>query len=117
MVGARSFTGNTYDGHTLNEQLKQVTILTEDTGAKPKQVVVDLGFRVVDAHNPGVQILHRGKFKSLTDQQRRWLRRWQAVEPEIGHLKHGNGMDRCWLQGATGDALHAVLRATIFDGC
>ena len=69
MVGARSFTGNPYDGHTLNEQLEQATILTEDTGAKPKQVVVDLGFRGVDADNPGVQIIHRGKLKSLTVQE------------------------------------------------
>ncbi len=111
MVGARSFTGNPYDGHTLAEQLEQVQILTEDTATKPKQVVVDLGFRGVDADNPGIQIIHRGKFKSLTAQQRRWLNRRQAVEPAIGHLKHDNAMDRCWLQGATGDALHAVLCA------
>ena len=115
MVGARSFTGNPYDGHTLNEQLEQVRILTEDTATKPKQVVVDLGFRGVDADNPGVQIIHRGKFKSLTAQQRRWLKRRQAIEPAIGHLKHDNGMDRCWLQGATGDALHAVLCAAGYN--
>ena len=115
MVGARSFTGNPYDGHTLNEQLEQATILTEDTGAKPKQVVVDLGFRGVDADNPGVQIIHRGKLKSLTTQQRHWLKRRQAVEPAIGHLKHDNGMDRCWLQGQTGDALHAVLCAAGYN--
>ena len=115
MVGARSFTGNPYDGHTLAEQLEQATILTEDTGAKPKQIVVDLGFRGVDAANPGVEIIHRGKFKSLTDQQRRWLKRRQAVEPAIGHLKHDNAMDRCWLHGATGDALHAVLCAAGYN--
>ncbi len=119
VVGARSFTGNPYDGHTLAEQLEQVRILTEDTGADPKQVVVDLGFRGVDAANPGVQIIHRGRSKSLTDQQRRWLKRRQAVEPAIGHLKHDNGMDRCWLQGATGDARAAgynirwLLRAIV----
>ncbi len=44
MVGARSFAGNPYEGHTLAEQLEQVTILTEDTGTKSKQVTVDLGF-------------------------------------------------------------------------
>ncbi|MFN3437128.1 MAG: IS5 family transposase [Acidovorax sp.] len=115
MVGARSFTGNPYDGHTLAEQLEQATILTEDTGAQPKQVVVDLGFRGVGAANPGVEIIHRGKFKGLTDQQRRWLKRRQAVEPAIGHLKHDNAMDRCWLQGATGDALHAVLCAAGYN--
>ena len=117
VVGARSFTGNPYDGHTLAEQLEQVRILTEDTGASPKQAVVDLGFRgeAVDAANPGIQIIHRGRFKSLTDQQRRWLKRRQAVEPAIGHLKHDNGMDRCWLKGQTGDALHAVLCAAGYN--
>lgn len=85
------------------------------TGAKPKQVVVELGFRGVDAANPCVQIIHRGKFKSLTQQQRRLLKRRQAVEPAIGHLKHDNAMDRCWLQGATGDALHAVLCAAGYN--
>ena len=115
MVGARSFTGNPYDGHTLAEQLEQATILTEDTGAKPKQVVVDLGFRGVDAANPGVEIIHRGRFKSLTNQQRKWLKRRQAVEPAIGHLKHDNAMDRCWLLGQTGDALHAVLCAAGYN--
>ena len=79
----------------------------------------DLGFRGVDAANPGAQIIHRGKLKSLSDQQRKWLKRRQAVEPVIGHLKHDNGMDRCWLLGATGDALHAVLcaAATTSAGC
>jgi len=115
MVGARSFPGNPYDGHTRAEQLEQVTILIEDTGAKPKQVTVDLGFRGVDAANPGIQIIHRGKLKSLTDQQRRSLKQRQAVEPAIGHLKHDNGMERCWLKGATGDALHAVLCAAGYN--
>lgn len=115
MVGARSFAGNPYDGHTLAEQLEQATILMEDTGKKPRQVVVDLGFRGVDDANPDVQIIHRGKFKSLTDQQRRWLKRRQAVEPAIGHAKHDNGMDRCWLKGQTGDALHAVLCAAGYN--
>lgn len=115
MVGARSFTGNPYDGHTLAEQLEQAAILMEDTGKKPRQVVVDLGFRGVDAANPGVEIIHRGRFKSLTDQQRRWLRRRQAIEPAIGHTKHDNGMDRCWLKGQTGDALHAVLCAAGYN--
>ena len=53
--------------------------------------------------------------KTLTEQQRRWLKRRQAIEPAIGHAKHDNRMDRCWLQGAAGDALHAVLCAAGFN--
>ena len=115
MVGARTFPGNPYDGHILWAQLEQTGILLEDVGRTPKQVVVDLGFRGVDADNPGVEIIHRGKFKSLTNLQRRWLKRRQAVEPAIGHLKQDHRMNRCWLSGAIGDALHTVLCAAGYN--
>jgi hypothetical protein len=81
---AVQFVDNPYDGQTLTEQLEQVAILTEDIGVPRKAVMVDLGFRGVDVANPGVQIIHRGKFKSLADRQRRWLsvgRRWS---PRLG---------------------------------
>jgi transposase, IS5 family len=58
-----------------------------------------------------VDLIHRGKYRSLSRTQRRWLKRRQAIEPAIGHLKHDHRMDRCWLQGTLGDALHAVLCA------
>jgi len=45
MVGARSFTGNPYDGHTLAAQLEQTSNLMQDVGRAPKQVIVDLGYR------------------------------------------------------------------------
>ncbi len=115
MVGARSFPGNPYDGHTLAEQLEQTNTLLQDIGVKPTTAVVDLGFRGVDEACAPVQIIHRGKFKSLDTQQRRWLKRRQAIEPAIGHTKSDNRMDRCWLGGSSGDALHAVLCAAGFN--
>ena len=59
--------------------------------------------------------IHRGKFKSLEKQQRRWDKRRQAIEPAIGHTKSDNRMDRCWRSGSSGDALHAVLCAAGFN--
>lgn len=115
MVGARTFPGNPYDGHTLSAQLRQTNSLLEEVGRVPKEVVVDRGFRGVDGDNPTVRIIHRGKFKSLTKPQRRWLKRRQAVEPAIGHLKSDHRMDRCWLQGTLGDALHTVLCAVGYN--
>ena len=115
IVGARTFPGNPYDGHILAAQLEQTGILLENVGRAPKQVVVDLGYRGVDADNPGVEILHRGRFKSMTTQQRRWLKRRQAIEPAIGHLKADHRMNRCWLAGSLGDALHAVLCAAGYN--
>ena len=115
MVGARSFPGNPYDGHTLAEQLEQTNTLLQDIGVKPTTAVVDLGFRGVDEACAPVQLIHRGKFKSLDAQQRKWLKRRQAIEPAIGHTKSDNRMDRCWLGGSSGDALHAVLCAAGFN--
>jgi transposase, IS5 family len=115
MVGARSFTGNPYDGHTLAAQLVQTSNLMQDLGRSPKQVIVDLGYRGVDADNPGVQIIHRGKYKSLTTLQRKWLKRRQAIEPLIGHTKSDHGMQRCWLRGELGDALHALSCAAGYN--
>ena len=115
IAGARTFPGNPYDGHTLPEQLQQAEVLLQDIGVVPKTVVVDLGYRGVDAMVPDVQLLHRGKSRSMTTQQQRWVKRRQAVEPVIGHAKLDHRMDRCWLQGATGDALHAVLCAAGYN--
>ena len=115
MVGARSFPGNPFDGHILSAQLEQATNLMQDLGRRPTQAIVDLGFRGVDADNPGVEIIHRGKYKTLTNQQRRWLKRRQAIEPMIGHTKSDNRMERCWLPGALGDALHALSCAAGYN--
>ena len=115
MLGARSFPGNPYDGHILSAVLEQATNITQDLNVTLTQVVADLGFRGVDADNPGKEIIHRGKFKSLSPQQKGWLRRRQAIEPAIGHLKSDHRMDRCWLQGAVGDALHAICCAAGFN--
>ena len=96
MVGARSLPGNPYDGHTLAEQLEQTTVLLQELGVKPHTAIVDLGYRGADADIGGVTLIHRGKSRSLTRSQRRWLKRRQAVEPAIGHAKHDHGMKRCW---------------------
>jgi IS5 family transposase len=64
---------------------------------------------------PGIEVIHRGKAKRLTAKQKVWLRRRQAIEPVIGHAKADHRMDRCWLKGAEGDALHAVLCAAGFN--
>lgn len=115
MVGARSFPGNPYDGHVLSAQLEQTRNLLQDLGREPKQVVVDLGYRGVDADNPGVQIIHRGKYKSLSAHEKRLLKRRQAIEPAIGHTKADHRMDRCSMKGALGDALHALCCAAGYN--
>lgn len=115
IIGARIFPSDPFDGHTLAEQLEQTRIQIEEHGTSPARVYVDLGYRGVDHANPGVEIIHRGKYKSLAKADRKRLRGRQAVESTIGHLKADHGMRRCWLKGASGDVLHVVLCAAGFN--
>ena len=114
MVGAKRFVGNPYgprpatDGHTLAAQISQCNDLIKSAGSEVKQAFVDLGYRGVDADNPGVEVVHRGRIKSMSERQKRQLKRRQAIEPAIGHVKHDNRMIRCYLKGSIGDALHAI---------
>ncbi len=110
IVGARTFPGNPYDGDTLAEQVEQVGILT---GVKPEAVIVDLGYRGHELDE--TQVLHRGKPKRLTRRQWLWVKRRQAIEPVIGHVKQDCRMRRCWLKGAEGDAMHAIACAAGYN--
>ena len=115
MVGAKRFVGNPYDGHTLAAQISQSNDLIKSTGSEVKQAFVDLGYRGVDADNPGIEVIHRGRIKSMSERQKQQLKRRQAIEPAIGHVKHDNRMIRCYLKGSIGDALHAMSCAAGYN--
>lgn len=119
MLGARTFPGTAFDGHILRGLLEQAINISQDMNVTITHVVGELGYRGVDEENPGKLIIHRGKIKSLSPQQEGWLRRREAIEPAIGHLKSDHRLDRCRLQGALGDALQpaAARRATACVGC
>lgn len=100
----RSYPGNPYDGHTLDDMLGQSEIIT---GVAAKTVVVDLGYR--GHHETQADIIHRGKKLSKRRKQR--LRRRSAIEAMIGHMKNDGLLDRCFLKGRDGDAINAILCA------
>ena len=119
MLGARTFPGNPYDGHILSAVLEQATNLTQDLSVTIEQVVADLGF---------VQ-RQRGRCRqpARADHSSR-----QVQEPEqagaalveaapsrgAGHRAPEVGpprLDRCWLKGALGDALHAISCAAGYN--
>jgi len=104
VVGARSMPGNPYDGHTLDEAVEQASILSE---VKPEMVFVDRGYRGVKVDQ--VRIWRSGQKRGVTRSLKAMIRRRSAIEPTIGHMKADGKLDRNWLKGALGDALHAVL--------
>jgi len=100
----RSMPGNPYDGHTLEEALEQVEILT---GTRTKRAFVDRGYRGHGVET--VEVFISGQRRGVTPALKRDLRRRSAIEPMIGHMKTDGRLARCPLKGTLGNALHAVL--------
>ena len=105
VVGARSFTGNPYDGHTLTEQLEQTAILCNTVAT---EVYVDRGYR--GHRHPGdAKIILAGQKRGVSPLQKKRLNRRNTIEPIIGHMKQDGKLRRCFLKGAIGDAMNVIL--------
>lgn len=97
--------GNPYDGHLLEESKRKA-----ESNAKTtiQRILVDRGFRGHEVKNAEVLVSYtRGLPKGLKIA----LRRRQAIEPWIGHMKHDGKLGRCYLKGPVGDQIHATLVA------
>ncbi len=106
VVGAMSFPGNPYDGHTLKDQLKQVHDLC---GHKPRECFADLGYRGHGVTTVSVYISRQKR--GITPRIKRDLKRRNVIEPEIGHMKTEGWLSRCRLKGSQGDAINVLLVA------
>ena len=102
VTGMRSYPGNPYDGHTLDDMLQHSQTITSTAA---KTVVVDLGYR--GKHDTKADVIHRGR--KLSKRQKKRLRRRSSLEAIIGHMKVDGLLERCHLKGAAGDAIHAIL--------
>jgi transposase, IS5 family len=112
LVGAKSFTGNPYDGHTLDAQIKQVEQMI---GQCVQQVHVDMGYRGHDYCGPvAVHVDKRSRGRTPWPLWR-WMKRRAAVEPSIGHLKNEHRLERNRLRGTYGDAINAMLSAAAMN--
>lgn len=104
VVGMQSLPGNPYDGHTLQESLAQVERLT---GTLPKEAYVDRGYKGHGVDDTQVWIA--GAKRGITTAIKKKLKRRNAVEPVIGHMKNDGRLDRNFLKGEEGDAINALL--------
>ena len=106
VLGARALPGNPYDGHTLAAQIAQTERLT---GVGIERAYVDRGYRGHDADKARVVI--SGQRRGVTPTIRREMRRRNAIEPVIGHMKDDGHLGRNCLLGSEGDATNALLAA------
>ena len=113
VLDARALPDNPYDGHTLYTVL---TAIERITGVRLQRVLVDRGYK---GHNAPPHLKNKvfrpGLKRGVTKAIRQALKRRNAIEPVIGHLKHEHRMGRCYLKGTHGDAINAVLAAVGYN--
>lgn len=111
VLGAQALPGTPHDGHTLKDQLAQVARIT---GRPVSRAYVDRGYRghgikaddqakkgAKDASIPHVHISHTRGITSPT--VRRELKRRNAIELVIGHMKADGSLERHAYAGTHGD--------------
>lgn len=108
VLGALSLPGNPYDGHTLGAQIDQVARVI---GRKPARAYVDRGYRGHGVVREGLEV-HVSHTRGIVSPTiRRELRRRNAIEPVIGHMKQDGHLERNALKGAEGDVINVLLCA------
>lgn len=112
ILGAMAFHGNPYDGHTLDQALKQVEKLT---GLSPERAFCDLGYRKHNYQGPcDVQIVNRHR-KTIPAALRKYWKRRSAIEPVIGHVKEDYRMNRNRLKGTLGDKINVLMASAALN--
>jgi transposase, IS5 family len=108
VLGARTLPDNPYDGHSLKAQLQQVERLT---GHPVMRAYVDRGYRGHDAKGGHTEVYIARQRQLPSPTIKRELKRRNAIEPVIGHLKSDGLLERNRLLGEHGDAINALLAA------
>ena len=111
IVGAQGLHGSPYDGRILRNALEQTERLV---GRMPEQVACDQGYRKHGCSDL-TRVLITDRKPRKTKLIRKWLKRRNAIEPIIGHLKAEHRLDRNRLKGVQGDRLNPVLVACGFN--
>ena len=113
VVGIDAVHDNPYDGHTLKSTIEQIKRVV---GIQPSNAYCDKGYRGCCGDVPGTSIhITNKKKKNVSFSEWKWLKRRQAIEPVIGHLKSGNKLSRNYLHGKNGDRINAILAGCGFN--
>lgn len=106
ILGIKSFHGNPYDGHTLNQTIEEL----RKTSPETSKIFVDLGY---NGHNfkEKSKIYTPKTKKTLSKNDKVMIKRRSAIEPIIGHLKNFGRMSRNYLKGIIGDIINPIISA------
>ena len=107
IIAIKSFHGNPYDGHTLNQTVESLRKIVDEPFDK---VFVDLGYRGNDFSEKSKVYTPYTK-KKLSKEDKLMQKRRSAIEPIIGHLKNFGRMGRNYLKGKAGDIINPIISA------
>ena len=108
VLGAMALPGSPYDGHTLSAQIDQAAKLT---GVPVARAYADRGYRGHGIVRTGLDVIISHTRGIVSPTIRSEMRRRNAIEPVIGHMKEDGLLERNHLVGAEGDAINAILCA------
>jgi len=106
VLGIKSFHGNPYDGHTLDQTVVELRKLSPETS----KIFVDLGYTGHNFKEKGKVFTAKTK-KTLSNDDKKMQKRRSAIEPIIGHLKNFGRMGRNYLKGVVGDIVNPLISA------
>ena len=106
VLGIKSFHGNPYDGHTLDQTVAELRKLSPETS----KIFVDLGYTGHNFKEKGKVFTAKTK-KTLSNDDKKMQKRRSAIEPIIGHLKNFGRMSRNYLKGVVGDIINPLISA------
>lgn len=106
VIGMQALPGNPYDGHTLTASLAQTQRLT---GVILREAYVDRGYRGHGITLDRLKVWIAGAKRGVSVAIKKKLKRRNAVEPVIGHMKADGRLGRNFLKGTQGDAMNALL--------
>lgn len=104
VIGMQALHGNPYDGHTLAGALEQAERLSD---RKIEEAYVDKGYKGHGVTTWDIRL--SGSKRSWTFRELKDLKRRQAIEPHIGHMKSDGKLGRNFLKGMLGDLVHVLL--------
>jgi IS5 family transposase len=113
IVGGSACHGNPFDGHTLAGSLQQMERIARHY---PREAYCDKGYRGSKSKE-GVrcELFIPGTRGKRSGTNKRFLKRRNAIEAVIGHLKKDHGMERNWLKGVEGDQINILMASCGFN--
>jgi IS5 family transposase len=95
VLGVKSFHGNPYNGHTLDQTVTELRKLSPETS----KISVDLGYTGHNFFKEKGKVFTAKTKKGLSTDDKKMQKRRSAIEPTIGHFKNFGRMGRNYLKG------------------